>query len=120
MRAFRLLATSLVAALSIWLGSCSNKSQNSDSIVGIWKEYRADANDDYGLSSWKFNSDGSGLFIEQASEMWDIMEELGIAVDKSFFEPCDLTPPTLEELCRMFGVNSLEELRNMPPSPMAF
>ena len=26
-----------------------------------------------------------------ASEMWDIMEELGIAVDKSFFEPCDLT-----------------------------
>ena len=42
-----------------------------------------------------------------ASEIWDIMEELGIAVDKSFFEPCDLTPPTLEELCRMFGVNSL-------------
>ena len=39
-----------------------------------------------------------------ASEMWDIMEELGIAVDKYFFEPCDLTPPTLEELCRMFGV----------------
>ena len=34
-----------------------------------------------------------------ASEMWDIMEELGIAVDKSFIEPCDLTPPTLEELC---------------------
>ena len=67
-----------------------------------------------------------------ASEIWDIMEELGIAVDKSFIEPCDLTPPTLEsftddiyiptleELCRMFGVNSLEELRNMPPSPMAF
>ena len=24
-----------------------------------------------------------------ASEMWDIMEELGIAVDKSFIEPCD-------------------------------
>ena len=43
-----------------------------------------------------------------ASEIWDIMEELGIAVDKSFIEPCDLTPPTLEELCRMFGVNSLE------------
>lgn len=51
-----------------------------------------------------------------ASEMWDIMEELGIAVDKSFIEPCDLTPPTLEELCRMFGVN----LRNMPHGPMAF
>ena len=29
-------------------------------------------------------------------------------------------PPTLEELCRMFGVNSLEELRNMPHGPMAF
>ena len=55
-----------------------------------------------------------------ASEMWDIIEELGIAVDKSFIEPCDLTPPTLEELCRMFGVNSLEELRNMPHGPMAF
>ena len=53
-----------------------------------------------------------------ASEMWDIMEELGIAVDKSFIEPCDLTPPTLEELCRMFVVNSLEELRNMPHGPM--
>ena len=55
-----------------------------------------------------------------ASEMWDIMEELGIAVDKSFIEPCDLTSPTLKELCRMFGVNSLEELRNMPHGPMAF
>ena len=55
-----------------------------------------------------------------ASEMWDIMEELGIAVDKSFIEPCDIYIPTLEGLCRMFGVNSLEELRNMPHGPMAF
>ena len=37
----------------------------------------------------------------------DIMEELGICVD-SFTD--DIYIPTLEELCRMFGVNSLEEL----------
>ena len=46
-----------------------------------------------------------------ASEIMDIMEELGICVD-SFTD--DIYIPTLEELCRMFGVNSLEELRNMP------
>ena len=88
MRAFRLLATSLVAALSIWLGSCSNKSQNSDSIVGIWKEYRADANDDYGLASWKFNSDGSGLFIvkgitntQKVSFTWEITNSSTVTVN---------------------------------------
>ena len=57
-----------------------------------------------------------------ASEIMDIMEELGICVD-SFTDDIyipTLTPPTLEELCRMFGVNSLEELRNMPHGPMAF
>lgn len=63
MKAFRLLAISLVAALCVGFNSCGNKSQGSNSIVGTWKEYRADTNDDYGLSSWKFNSDGSGLFI---------------------------------------------------------
>ena len=63
MKAFRLLAISLVAAWCVGLNSCGNKSQGSNSIVGTWKEYRADTNDDYGLSSWKFNSDGSGLFI---------------------------------------------------------
>lgn len=51
------------------------------------------------------------------SEIMDIMEELGICVD-SFTD--DIYIPTLEELCRMFGVNSLEELRNMPHSSMAF
>ena len=51
------------------------------------------------------------------SEIMDIMEELGICVD-SFTD--DIYIPTLEELCRMFGVNSLEELRNMPHGPMAF
>lgn len=40
-----------------------------------------------------------------ASEIMDIMEELGICVD-SFTD--DIYIPTLEELCRMFGVNSLE------------
>lgn len=45
------------------------------------------------------------------------MEELGICID-SFTD--DITPLTLEELCRMFEVNSLEELRNMPHSSMAF
>ena len=53
MKAFRLLAISLVAALCVGLNSCGNKSQGSNSIVGTWKEYRADTNDDYGLSSWK-------------------------------------------------------------------
>ena len=52
-----------------------------------------------------------------ASEIMDIMEELGICVD-SFSGRIYI--PTLEELCRMFGVNSLEELRNMPHGPMAF
>ena len=52
-----------------------------------------------------------------ASEIMDIMEELGICVD-SFTN--DIYIHTLEELCRMFGVNSLEELRNMPHGPMAF
>ena len=52
-----------------------------------------------------------------ASEIMDIMEELGICV-YSFTD--DIYIPTLEELCRMFGVNSLEELRNMPHGPMAF
>ena len=51
------------------------------------------------------------------SEIMDIMEELGFCVD-SFTD--DIYIPTLEELCRMFGVNSLEELRNMPHGPMAF
>lgn len=56
------MATYLIVALCTGLSSCGNKSQGS-SIVGTWKEYRADTNDDYGLSYWKFNNDGSGLFI---------------------------------------------------------
>ena len=37
---------------------------NNNDIVGVWEEYRADG-DDYGLSSWKFNNDGSGIFSVQ-------------------------------------------------------
>ena len=57
------------------------------------------------------------MYGNNDSEIMDIMEELGICVD-SFTD--DIYIPTLEELCRMFGVNSLEELRNMPHGPMAF
>jgi hypothetical protein len=42
--------------------SCNGAAKNDDSIVGVWKEYRTN-DDDYLLSSWKFNSDGSGLFV---------------------------------------------------------
>ena len=63
MKILRLLAISFLVTLCTGLSSCGNNSQSSNSIVGTWKEYRADANDNYGLSSWKFNSDGSGLFI---------------------------------------------------------
>lgn len=37
---------------------------HKNDVVGEWKEYRANG-DNYLLSSWKFNSDGSGLFIVQ-------------------------------------------------------
>lgn len=63
MKAFKLVITLLVIILYTGLSSCGSKSQDSNSIVGTWMEYRADGNDDYGLSSWKFNNDGSGLFI---------------------------------------------------------
>lgn len=41
--------------------SACNTNSASSSIVGTWTEYRTDG-DNYGISSWKFNSDGSGLF----------------------------------------------------------
>ena len=34
---------------------------NND-VVGVWKEYRTDG-DDYLISSWKFNRDGSGIYM---------------------------------------------------------
>nr|DAU37080.1 MAG TPA: hypothetical protein [Caudoviricetes sp.] len=60
MKTFRFLTISLLVALGF--NSCTFNPQNSDSIIGTWKEYR-DNSDDYLLSTWKFNEDGSGLFI---------------------------------------------------------
>lgn len=60
-RLFVCLSISIIFLLS----SCNNGSKSDDFIVGTWKEYRTDG-DDYLLSSWKFNSDGSGLFIVKA------------------------------------------------------
>lgn len=56
-----LLCTAIL--LSLTLSACVGGSGNSDSIVGTWKEYRDDPTDDYGLGTWKFNSDGSGYFM---------------------------------------------------------
>jgi len=63
MKTFKLLAISLlIITLNTGFYSCT--SQDSDSIIGIWKEYR-DNSDDYLLSTWKFNEDGSGLYTVQ-------------------------------------------------------
>ena len=66
----------LIASLFL-LTSCGG-SGNSSELVGSWKEYRVDPNDDYLLSTWKFNRDGSGLFIvggfsntQKTSFMWE-------------------------------------------------
>lgn len=48
-------------ALLLLFSSC-NSAPNNNEILGEWKEYRADGNN-YGLSSWKFNGDGTGLFV---------------------------------------------------------
>ncbi|WP_304314416.1 hypothetical protein [Phocaeicola plebeius] len=63
MKTFKLLAISLlIITLNTGFYSCT--SQDSDSIIGTWKEYR-DNSDDYLLSTWKFNEDGSGLYTVQ-------------------------------------------------------
>src|SRR5574344_88483 len=63
MKQTKLLALSFILiALFTGLSSCRNRTKTSDSIIGTWKEYRENA-DDYLLSTWKFNEDGSGLFI---------------------------------------------------------
>ena len=61
----------------IMLSSCGTGGNSSD-LVGTWKEYRVDPSDNYLLSTWKFNSDGSGLFIvggfsntQKTSFMWE-------------------------------------------------
>lgn len=62
MKTYKLLAISLLITLNTSFYSCIT--QDSDSIIGTWKEYR-DNSDDYLLSTWKFNEDGSGLFTVQ-------------------------------------------------------
>lgn len=42
--------------------ACGGSRQNTNGIAGTWNEYRTDPNDDYGLSSWRFDKDGSGVF----------------------------------------------------------
>lgn len=59
MKTFKLVVIFLIVIFSTNFYSCN--SQSSDSIVGTWKEYRENS-DDYLLSTWKFNDDGSGLF----------------------------------------------------------
>ena len=51
----------LAISLSLAIYACGNNSNNNSSIVGTWNEYRANG-DNYLLSSWEFNADGSGLF----------------------------------------------------------
>lgn len=53
----------VIMIISITIGACNSGTSNNDSIVGSWKEYRADSNDDYGLGEYRFRSDGSGVFI---------------------------------------------------------
>lgn len=50
MKTFRLLAISLLVTLCLGFSSCGNQSQDSNSIIGTWKEYRENS-DDYLLSS---------------------------------------------------------------------
>ncbi len=68
----------MLASLTLAFSSCNNNSGNSNSIVGTWKEYRSDPNDNYGLGTWKFNADGSGYFkvtgytnIQKMGFIWD-------------------------------------------------
>lgn len=64
MNKLRLGVIALLAIFSIVFYSCTYNTHTSDSIIGIWKEYR-DNSDDYLLSTWRFDEDGSGLFIVQ-------------------------------------------------------
>lgn len=57
--------TLIITVIALCLALCAcNIGSRDNSIVGTWTEYRADG-DNYGISSWKFNSDGSGLFSVQ-------------------------------------------------------
>lgn len=50
---------------TLFMESCSSLANGDNKIIGEWKEYR-DNGDTYLLSSYKFNDDGSGLFIVNA------------------------------------------------------
>ena len=66
-------------SIIILFGACSNTpTGNNPSIIGTWKEHRADPTDDYGLGEYSFNSDGSGVFkvygitnIQKFSFLWE-------------------------------------------------
>ena len=79
----------VVILVSLWACfSCGNKSGSGGSgIIGVWKEYRADPDDDYGLGSWKFNADGSGIYqikgafnTQQFSFMWKKLDSSTIQI----------------------------------------
>lgn len=72
MKKFLMLATLTCCLLG--LVSCNSE---ENTIVGQWNEYRADG-DDYLLSSWKFNEDGTGVFTvngmsntQKVSFLWE-------------------------------------------------
>jgi hypothetical protein len=75
-------------AVMLFVTSCDNLSSRSgDSVVGIWTEYREDG-DTYLQSSWKFNSDGSGMFIvdgmsgnEKVPFTWTELGPAGVEVN---------------------------------------
>lgn len=52
-----------IIIILITISACNSGANSSESIVGSWKEYRADSSDDYGLGEYRFRSDGSGVFI---------------------------------------------------------
>ncbi len=53
----------LIIVLPIALWACNNSTNNVESIVGSWKEFRADSSDDFCLGEYRFRADGSGIFI---------------------------------------------------------
>ena len=64
----KVLSLMILLVSLVSLSSCNfmnGKSSNDGSVVGTWCEYRDDG-DDYLLSTYVFNSDGSGVFKVKA------------------------------------------------------
>ena len=64
----KVLSLMILLVSLVSLSSCNvmnGKSSNDGSVVGTWCEYRDDG-DDYLLSTYVFNSDGSGVFKVEA------------------------------------------------------